>query len=98
MHLGLDILTRHLRLDKCGAVANSRLAMLGVFAALIAEKTTGLNVFQQWSAAPLPIIGFFALWTLASRCVSYYLLHSLTLPLPWNSATAQDVLGFHPAK
>jgi hypothetical protein len=40
-------------------VANSRLAMLGVFAALIAEKTTGLNVFQQWSAAPLPIIGFF---------------------------------------
>jgi hypothetical protein len=47
-------------------VANSRLAMLGVFAALIAEKTTGLNVFQQWSAAPLPIIGFFALWTLAT--------------------------------
>merc|ERR1712130_902813 len=40
-------------------VANSRLAMLGVFAALIAEAKTGRNVFEQFSAAPLPIIGVF---------------------------------------
>jgi hypothetical protein len=47
-------------------VANSRLAMLGVFAALIAEAKTGRNVFEQFSAAPLPIIGVFFLFTLAT--------------------------------
>ena len=41
-------------------VANSRLAMLGVLAALAAEFTTGLNVFEQFKAAPLPIILTFA--------------------------------------
>lgn len=47
-------------------VANSRLAMLGVFAALLAEGRTGKNVFEQWSSAPLPIIGVFVLFTVAT--------------------------------
>ena len=36
-----------------------RLAMLGFFAALIAEASTGKNVFQQVSSAPLPIAALF---------------------------------------
>ena len=47
-------------------VANSRLAMLGVFAALIAEIKTGRNVFEQFQAAPGPIIFVFFLFTLAT--------------------------------
>ena len=43
-----------------------RLAMLGFFAALIAEYTTGLNLFQQVKAAPLPIAGVFLLITVAT--------------------------------
>ena len=40
--------------------------MLGFFAALIAEYNTGLNVFQQVKAAPLPIAGVFLLITAAT--------------------------------
>ena len=36
-------------------VANSRLAMLGVFAAVAAELGSGMNVFQQVKTAPVPI-------------------------------------------
>lgn len=36
-------------------VANSRLAMLGVFAAVAAELGSGMNVFQQVETAPVPI-------------------------------------------
>jgi len=47
-------------------VVNSRLAMLGVVAALVAEVATGKNVFQQVQAAPGPIAATFALWIVAS--------------------------------
>lgn len=47
-------------------VINSRLAMLGVVAALVAEAATGKNVFQQVQAAPGPIAATFALWIVAS--------------------------------
>lgn len=47
-------------------VANSRLAMLGVLAALGAEFATGLNVFEQSKAAPIPIILTFFTFTLAT--------------------------------
>jgi hypothetical protein len=47
-------------------VANSRLAMLGVVAALVAEIKTGRNVFEQWNAAPLPIILTFITFTVAT--------------------------------
>ena len=47
-------------------VANSRLAMLGVLAALGAEFATGLNVFEQFKAAPVPIVLTFFIFTLAT--------------------------------
>lgn len=47
-------------------VANSRLAMIGVIAALLAEKATGKNVFEQVSAAPIPIALVFLLFTAAT--------------------------------
>ena len=47
-------------------VANSRLAMLGVVAALVAEIATGKNVFQQIDAAPVPIFLTFFVFTLAT--------------------------------
>jgi hypothetical protein len=47
-------------------VANSRLAMLGVIAALTAERTTGLNVFEQVKASPGPIAAVFLLFILAT--------------------------------
>ena len=40
--------------------------MLGVVAALVAEFTTGRNVFEQVQAAPGPIAGVFLLFTLAT--------------------------------
>lgn len=47
-------------------VANCRLAMLGVVLALSAEATTGKNVFQQISAAPIPIALTFFTFILAT--------------------------------
>lgn len=47
-------------------VVNSRLAMLGVIAALVAEAATGKNVYQQVQAAPGPIAATFALWIVAT--------------------------------
>ena len=47
-------------------VANSRLSMLGVFAALFAEVRTGQNVFEQWNQATFPIIATFILFTVAT--------------------------------
>jgi hypothetical protein len=47
-------------------VANSRLAMIGVIAALVSEFSTGKNVFQQVSAAPGPVAAVFLLFTLAT--------------------------------
>lgn len=47
-------------------VANARLAMLGVVAALVTEVRTGMNVFEQWNAATLPIILTFFTFTLAT--------------------------------
>ena len=44
-------------------VANSRLAMLGVLAAVAAELGSGMNVFQQVQTAPVPIaLTFLALF------------------------------------
>ena len=44
-------------------MANSRLAMLGVFAAVAAELGSGMNVFQQVQTAPVPIaLTFLALF------------------------------------
>ena len=40
--------------------------MLGVVAALVAEITTGKNVFQQVESAPLPIFAIFFLFTVAT--------------------------------
>ena len=40
--------------------------MLGFFSALIAEATTGKNVFQQVQSAPLPIAAVFLTITLAT--------------------------------
>lgn len=47
-------------------VANARLAMLGVVAALVTEVNTGLNVFEQWNAASGPIVLTFLTLTLAT--------------------------------
>lgn len=52
-------------------VANSRLAMLGVFAALGAEFATGKNVFEQFSAYPAFIILTFFTFTLAT-CIPVF--------------------------
>ena len=43
-----------------------RLAMLGFFAAIIAEYSTGKNVFQQVQSAPWPIACVFLLITVAT--------------------------------
>lgn len=47
-------------------VINSRLSMLGCVAALAAELTQHTTVFEQFRAAPVPIIGTFVLITVAS--------------------------------
>ncbi|KAK9861195.1 hypothetical protein WJX84_009569 [Apatococcus fuscideae] len=47
-------------------VANSRLAMLGIVAALAAEIVTGKNVLQQIQIAPVPIFLTFFIFTVAT--------------------------------
>ncbi|DBA76268.1 hypothetical protein WJX77_003430 [Trebouxia sp. C0004] len=47
-------------------IVNSRLAMLGVVAALAAEFTTNKNVFEQVKAYPGPIAATFLLWIVAT--------------------------------
>ncbi|KAK9812525.1 hypothetical protein WJX73_005960 [Symbiochloris irregularis] len=47
-------------------VNNCRLAMLGFFSAIVAEATTGLNLFQQVQAAPVPIAAVFLTITAAT--------------------------------
>ena len=47
-------------------VANCRLAMVGVLAALAAEAATGRNVFSQLEIAPLAIAATFLILTIAT--------------------------------
>ena len=69
------------------AVANSRLAMLGVVAALLAESSTGRNVFEQIQAAPGPIAGIFFLFTLATAIPVFKGVHggvTVYSPVTWS--------------
>ena len=47
-------------------VANCRLAMLAVVAAIAAERFSGQNVLQQWESATIPIVLTFFIITLAT--------------------------------